>query len=163
MPISKDPSVFRKSTIRDLHLRNADIHSSTLYNCKLQRCRVFNSTLNDCQAWETVIHESQVYKSTLHILGNGCTITRAQLPLTKFTPELRLMLFKHIIEEQAATKKSFTLPLIKALRVCKDSYYSEALEVYYKLVPFPIDQHRWRALYWIPQSVSNRIRRVVLE
>ncbi|KAF8849574.1 hypothetical protein BDZ45DRAFT_229562 [Acephala macrosclerotiorum] len=163
MPPKKNPTianVIRRSTIHGLSLRYAEIYSSKVQNCALDDCQVFNSTLIDCDVYTTDIHESQVFKSTLN---KGCTITMAPLKLSKFTPELRLMVFKHIIKDQAASHKSSTLPRIKALRVCKESYYNEALEVYYKLVPFPLDQRRWGHLHAYPtQSIANRIRCVDL-
>jgi len=160
---SNGKGMLENCTVRNIELVETDVRNCTLHNVKLKGCHVFNSKLYDCKPFDSAIKCSQFFETEPHETRPEPSKT-SQLKLktsssvfVRLAAELREQIFEYCLYFENQRNPE----LLVALR--GDRLYLEAIEIFYKINPFPFSSDTLRRCSGLSNTSLSKIRNVHIE
>jgi uncharacterized protein YjbI with pentapeptide repeats len=145
--------IFHSKILGGQVTKSADVRHSSVVQSTISTSELSNCDVQQASATKSVFNESNVAASSTI----GCSFTSSPLALRKFAPEIRDIIFRHVIEWNGKMPA-----LIIALRG-DHKLYHEALEILYSTCTFIRSERNNITITQMSQPAVESIRKLVLE
>jgi len=160
---SDGKGVLEDCTVRNMELVKTNIRNCTLHDVTLRDCQVFNSKLYDCKDLDSTISSSQFFNTKPREDCLQQSESNQPKPTTtsafrKLPTELRELIF-----EQCLNLENQRIPALLAAVRGDTCLYEEAIDIFYKLNPFPLTYVTLQRCRELSDSAVSKIWTIHIE